>query len=95
MAWFHLKLEDSSDVEGPQLVEYFFLGKGVLQTILFQAFETKEQPSTEPQELSKGLQNVCVPSGSRSTRFRTECREQVPSSFSVGKPCFLPILLMK
>ena len=71
MAWFHLKLEDFPDAEIPQLVECFFPGKGVLQTTLFQDFETKEQPSTESQEVSKGLQNVCVPSGSPSSMFRT------------------------
>lgn len=42
MAWFHLELEDFPDAELPQLVEWFFPGKGVLQTTLFQAYEMKE-----------------------------------------------------
>lgn len=97
VVWFHLKLDDFSDAEIPQLVECFFprKGGGVLQTTLFQAFEMKEQPSTEPQEVSRGLQNICVPSGSPSSRFRTECQEEFPSSFWVDKPFFLPLLLMK
>lgn len=73
MAWFHLELEDFPDAEIPQPVECFFPEKGVLQTTLFQAFETKKQASTEPQEVSRGLQNVYVSSGSPSSRFRTEC----------------------
>lgn len=60
MAWFHLKLEDFPDAEIPQLAEWFFPGKRVLQTTLFQAFETKEQPSTEPQEVSRGLFRITL-----------------------------------
>lgn len=42
MAWFHLKLEDFPDAEVPQLAEWFFPGKGILQTTLLQAFEMNE-----------------------------------------------------
>lgn len=93
MAWFHLKLEDFPGAGISQLVEWFFPGKGIFQTTLFQVFETKEQPGTEPQGVTRDLQCISVPSGSPSSRFRTEFLEEFPSSFQVGgsRPCFLPV----